>query len=53
MFDFIKELREAFAPFNYMLTASLPGNLNAVPGSSEVMKELSESLDFISIMGYG
>ena len=36
-----------------MLTAALPGNLDAIPGSAKVMSELAKSLDFITIIAYG
>ena len=48
-----KDLKKAFEPHNYTLSAALPGNLDVLPGSAEVMAELAESLDFITIIAYG
>ena len=36
-----------------MLTAALPGDLSVVPRSAQVMAEMAESLDFITIIAYG
>lgn len=47
----LKEMKRAFAPYNYLLTAAVSAGKSTMDGAYHV-REVAEQLDFINLMAY-